>query len=298
MVDAHPALAIPEVETHWIPRYLKRQKWLTPDGHVTSELFFHLVADRRFQKLRIPQDKLRNCIESGAAVGYSSFVTRIFDLYGERRGKKFVGDKSPCYVRSIPILHALWPAARFVHLIRDGRDVCLSASTWKRFGRATRHFSATNPHPAATAALWWKSHVKPGLEAGRSLGPGQYHEMRYENLVKRPVEECTALCRFLGIPYADAMVRFHEGRTKAKPGLSAKKAWLPITPGLRDWRSQMAVQDVEQFEAVAGDLLDELGYNRSLFHLPPRTPEHAARDREVFAQHVCELLPERSQTEN
>ena len=64
------------------------------------------------------------------------------------------------------------------------------------------------------------------------------------------------------MPYADTMLEFHEGRTKTKPGLDAKRAWLPITSGLRDWRSEMPTEDLERFEAAAGDLLDELGYER------------------------------------
>ena len=102
-----------------------------------------------------------------------------------------------------------------------------------------------------------------------------YYEVRYESLVRNPVEESAALCEFLGLPYDEAMPRFHEGRTNAKPGLSAKKAWLPITPGLRDWRTQMTAEDVERFEAAAGELLDELGSPQTIFSPRPVTRELA-----------------------
>ena len=59
------------------------------------------------------------------------------------------------------------------------------------------------------------------------------------------------------------MLRFHEGRTRHEPGLSAKRARLPITPNLRNWREQMSTDAVERFEAVAGELLEELGYDRA-----------------------------------
>ena len=42
--------------------------------------------------------------------------------------------------------------------------------------------------------------------------------------------------------------------------MSAKKAWLPPTAGLRDWRRDLAPRELELFEALAGDLLEELGY--------------------------------------
>jgi len=86
------------------------------------------------------------------------------------------------------------------------------------------------------------------------------------------------------LPYDDAMLRFHEGRTKTDPGLDAKHAWLPITPGLRNWRSQMPVEDVERFEAVAGNLLDELGYPRAVPCPRPEALEHASKIRHSIAQ--------------
>src|SRR5262249_22139790 len=106
---------------------------------------------------------------------------------------------------------------------------------------------------------------------------------------------CKELCAFLGLAYEGAMLRFHEGRTKTKPGLDAKKAWLPVTPGLRDWRSQLASADVERFEAAAGDLLEELGYPRAFPRPSPEVMKQTARIREHFTQDLrCreEVLPE------
>ena len=60
------------------------------------------------------------------------------------------------------------------------------------------------------------------------------------------------------------MAAYHEGKARPAPGRSAKSAWLPPTPGLRDWRAQMAGRDVELFEALAGDLLSSLGYERAV----------------------------------
>lgn len=65
-------------------------------------------------------------------VAYSQFVSGLFDLYGRSRSKPLAGDKTPGHVRRIPELHALWPRAKFVHIVRDGRDVGLSVLGWDR----------------------------------------------------------------------------------------------------------------------------------------------------------------------
>jgi hypothetical protein len=189
-------------------------------------------------------------------------VSGFYDLIGEAPGKRLVGDKTGQYARSLPTLHELWPAARFVHLIRDGRDVALSVLSWKKNPGASR-FPTWDEDTVMTTALWWSRNVELAREAGSKLEGRLYHELRYEALVDRPEEQCPAVCAFLDLPYDDAMLRFHEGRTRNAPGLSAKRAWLPITPNLRNWREQMPAEETERFEAVAGRLLDELGYERA-----------------------------------
>lgn len=140
--------------------------------------------------------------------------------------------------------------------------------------------------PVTTAALWWEWNVRLGREDGWALGSDLYREVRYEYLIADPVEECVRLSGFLGLPYDDAMLRFHEGKTRTDPGLNAKQAWLPVTSGLRNWRSEMPADHVERFEAAAGDLLEELGYERIAPSTSTERFEHAAKVRDVFTQDV------------
>jgi hypothetical protein len=287
MIDAHQQIAITR-ETHWIPkRFERRFEWrqgVTPDGFVTPELLSWLLSYEKFTRMRIGQDELEGLVAGEEPVSYSTFVTGIFDLYGKGQGKRLVGDKTPAYVQKIPTLHALWPEARFVHLIRDGRDVSLSAINWSRAYKLARRFSTWTEDPITTAAVWWEWLVRLGREDGGSLAPKLYHEVRYEELVSEPAKTCERLCAFLDLPYDDAMLKFHQGRTKMKPGLDAKRAWLPITSGLRDWRTQMLAEDLERFEAAAGDLLEELGYPRARPHPPEETLAWAVRIRESFTR--------------
>ena len=126
MVDAHPQIAITP-ETHWIPELFKRRTGLSADGRVTGELIAALRAHPKFPRLGVDPEQLERLLAMEGPLPYARFVTALFDLYGRQRGKALAGDKTPGYVRDIDTLHALWPRARFVHIIRDGRDVCLSA---------------------------------------------------------------------------------------------------------------------------------------------------------------------------
>jgi hypothetical protein len=283
LLDAHSRLAVID-ETLWIPTIFERRKGLTPEGLVTPALIPLLAGHRRFAKLNLPVEQLERLLDAGRP--YASFVSAVFDLYGEARGKSLVGDKSPGYVRSIPILHELWPSTRFVHVIRDGRDVCLSAIAWSKADKVFGDFRSWGPDPVTTAALWWERSVRLGREAGAALGHDLYLELSYDDLVAGPEEGCAALCAFLDLPFDPGMLRFHDGRTRRSPGVPSKRQWLPPTPGLRDWRAQMAPGDVERFEAAAGDLIDELGYARGAPSIRSELREHASAVRELFAADI------------
>ncbi len=296
MVDAHPQLAIPP-ETHWIPRFYAKRVGLTEEDFVTAKLVDKLVNYHRFAELKVDREELETLLAPGKRISYADFVSAIFDRYGRREGKRFVGDKTPTYVRRIPVLHALWPKARFVHLIRDGRDVCLSMLAWNRVGWASGRLGTFGEDPITTSALYWEWLVRLGLESRARLTPDLYYEIRYEELVRDPEGECKRLCTFLGLAYDAAMLRYHAGRQrraevakKKKKEISAKKAWLPPTPGLRDWTSQMNAEDLERFEAASGELLSELGYSRSIASPSADAAAHADRVRSGFDQRP---LPER-----
>jgi hypothetical protein len=117
--------------------------------------------------------------------------------------------------------------------------------------------------------------VTSGRRDGKLLGSDLYYEVRYEDLVNHPERILQDLSTFLRLPFADQMLKFYEGKTRTEPGISAKKAWLPPTPGLREWQTQMSASDVELFEALAGDLLNELGYQQGAGNISSAVAELA-----------------------
>jgi hypothetical protein len=288
IVEAHPEIAITP-EMHWISHYVNFFK--NQNRLVTPEVVCELAGHKRFAQFEIPREQFEGLLGSGEALPYPTFLNRVFGLYGEIKNKPLVGNKTSGYVRRVHTLHALWPAAKFVHIIRDGRDVCLSVLNWNKGERTAGRYASWEEDPVSTTALWWERKVRKAREDGAALGPDLYHEMHYEDLVEDPERECNRLCEFLGVPYEEAMIRFAEGKTRTdlpNARKTPKKAWLPITSGMRNWRTEMPVKDVERFEAAAGNLLEELAYERTFSRPTPQALEHATRIRKMFSRHVQE----------
>jgi hypothetical protein len=200
-----------------------------------------------------------------------SLIAACFELYAESHGKPRWGDKTPAYMLSIQRIGRTLPESRFIHLIRDGRDVALSQSA-----RALNE----QPPPAEQAARWVKRIGKAREQAAALKGP-RYVEARYEDLVRDPETTLRRICEFIDLPWDDAVLDYHEraaerltemaGTLRAEGAHAEQAAGYRIenhapTTGPPDpakldkWRREMAPEDLRAYEAVAGGLLKELGY--------------------------------------
>jgi len=249
MLDRHPELAIPD-ESYFIPQLADRHR-----GHIDPAAFLDDL--RRLPTLREweveivdVEARLAPEMELGEAIGV------VYLAYAARFAKRRWGDKTPMYMQHLPTLERLFPHALYVHLIRDGRDAAVSFLEMPA-GIVTRTWA--HPDDAAGFACQWRSEVLAAKALGRRAGE-RYLEVRYEQLVADPEQELRRIAAHAGFPFEEAMLAHASGvDVSAKPHQQSLSK--PVTPGLRDWRTEMSADDVRAFEEVAGDLLVELGYS-------------------------------------
>jgi hypothetical protein len=258
ILHTHSKLAVAH-EAHFLaPMARDRAKYTVAGSFDIGSFLTDLLADPNFRRQGLDEAVLRQTLESAAPEDFSAAVRVVYGSYARAHGDKpYYGDKTPGYVKHIPLLAKLFPEASFIHIIRDGRDVALAYIERDEWG----------PRTVAEAALYWDARVREGRTAGEQLGSGRYHEIKYEDLVEHPEEVLRQICRFLGLDFEPSMLSFHEqgdrfAATTATPDAFTKLA-LPVTKGLRDWRAQMDRADVALFEALSGDLIEDLGYGHA-----------------------------------
>jgi hypothetical protein len=264
MLDSHPELAVSN-DTHVIPRSLTSSH---PDGDVplTDELVEDVISYKRFDRLGIEAEAARRLARGTET--FAAFARALFDAFARLHGKPLAGEKDPEYVRHLPLLHRLFPTARSVHIIRDGRDVALSTLEWVTPARYLGRLALWQEEPVAVCALWWRRQVQAGQRGRDQVGADRCLGVRYEDLTRAP-EAVLRSTSFIAVPFSSEMLEYHEGRTRHDAGLSSKDRWLPPTPGLRDWRVELGSRDLELFEALAGDLLSALGYQQAVTSISP-----------------------------
>ena len=257
MLDNHPQLTVAN-DTHFITQAAKRVLREDSQPLLTTELIEAVKSYRRLYRLGLNDQEVESAAKNCQT--YAEFVSRLYELRGKKNHKPLSGEKTPDYCRKMPALHTLFPTARFVEIVRDGRNTALSALDWATRFKSLGKWALWNEDPVGTCALWWRWQAGAGQRDGLVLGDEVYYQVKYEDLVENPKKELQAITTFLDLPFSDAMSNYYIGKTKHTPGLSAKSAWLPPTRNLRDWRKDMPVEDVNVFEGIAGDLLRDKGY--------------------------------------
>ena len=174
---------------------------------------------------------------------YAGLIEAIFQANAEHHGKRAWGYKRASFGRvEGHHIDDLFSQARFVHIIRDARDVVLSMRhTPKVLLERSWHFAAVD----------WVSHVETGRRIGAGLGPERYLEVRYEALMAKPAETLTTIFEFAG-PGPDGAARGSRMREEI-PGLIKAN-------NVEKWRTTMPADALRLVERVAGPLLMTLGY--------------------------------------
>jgi hypothetical protein len=263
MLDSHPELAIP-AETHFVPDLLERQV----ECRTSDELVDAIVAARTWGDFGLDPDRLREA--AGGARGAAAVLRVFYGLCAEARGKPRWGDKTPGYVKRMRPIAAALGEARFVHLIRDGRDVALS--------RLARGMGVGKP--IGDVAELWTRRIENARRQAKRLR-GRYLELRFEDLVAEPEPALRRICELIELEFDPAMLHHHQradarigelgdlaaegerrGRDRDERQTAHALATQPPTGARTEvWRTEMSATNRAAFEAVAGGLLAELGYD-------------------------------------
>jgi protein-tyrosine sulfotransferase len=194
----------------------------------------------------------------------AEFIDRFFEMYCELTGKPRWAEKTPRNVRVIDFVFERFPGAKFVHMIRDGRDTACSLRTHPTHRVISGQVvPVTTRNPFDLCIRRWMSDVRAGLEyAGR---PG-YVELRYEQLVADPEPALRELFAQLDEPWDASVLDFHSQRSPSR-----ELERMPQNPGANQplyasaigrWRRDMSREEAELFKQMAGSLLVDLGYER------------------------------------
>jgi hypothetical protein len=169
-------------------------------------------------------------------------------------GARLIVERTPLHVAHLALIGAVYPDAAFVHIVRDGRDVARSLRS-QPWGPAT----------IEEAAAEWRDAVRAARTDGPTLS--RYREVRYEDLLADPAGQASGLFEWLGLGVDDDVLK----AVLDEAGVSYNTDPASPSIGTGKWRTSLSPADLVAVDAVAGDLLAELGYD---VDVPAPSPRH------------------------
>lgn len=198
---------------------------------------------------------------------YSMYI--IFDKWLDSPDIRIIGEKTPDNIQAINLLASIFPAARFVHLVRDGRDCAVSSWFFNKSG-LDKGKSIVQSFDSYIGGFLkqWKTGVEFARHAGRRLGD-RYLEVSFEGMIGDPSAQLESICRFLGAGTEAKVIRECVENARFDVLSGGRVAGMEDSESfyrkgvVGDWKNHIPAGLAEQAWRIAGDTLTEFGYARN-----------------------------------
>ncbi len=213
------------------------------EGHVGYEMW-NINVYPVYQKLKNLPEKQRSL---------AKIIDEVFRFYAEQKfpNAQLWGEQSPIHTFYLPYIHAIFPRARYLHLLRDGRDV---VSSWVK---------KNGDDYLPEAVYRWQISVERFRAFQKKMNPNQVIEIRYEDLVQNPEKVLKEICLFVGIDYSSEMLDYWKlpSTIESKYKEHHRNLEKPVfTSSIGRWRERLSLSQQKDVEQLLSDTLRDLDY--------------------------------------
>ena len=264
MLDAHKNILVP-VECTFIlqlaGKYGKYKRW---DKELIDRYISDLPSSWLYYYLKIHTEILRETLnELGPDIDYLTVCKAVIfhtPVIYPKNAIFLLGDKNPSYSLQFKRLYKLFgTSCKYIHIVRDYRDQFTSV----------RNARIEIPNISVSTKRWVFS-LKSMSEFKRQ-STGNFHTLRYEDLVSKPEEEINKICGFLGVGYEPEMLQFSRNKDKLTEAYSPQlmegihKSLLNNigTDKIGTWKTELTKTEKGIAEYIAGKQGLALGYELS-----------------------------------
>jgi len=250
MLNSHSRIAIPEEATFLRPLLTKDNAKGVLNSQDISKICNYLNKSPHFSLWNYDKSELFEFLQKHEEISLNNLIEAIYVSYLRSERKGAWGDKTPSLFRNIDLLYKLFPNAKFIHIVRDARDIFLS---WRKM-------DPTKGNPSVVAMEWeYKCHkIEKFLNR---IPEANRLRLRYEDLLGEPENTLKHLCNFLAFEYEPQMLSFHK---KSKFYIGNHHSDLIFRPidksNKQKWKKQLSVKETKIITILAQRYLKEYDY--------------------------------------
>ena len=271
ILTSHTKIIIPPECGFIVWLHRKYSNWSARDAidyYVREQYLNDLYSCRKFDTWVLDRMAMDSLIIEKQPIDYATLCGLIYAAYAHQysRSATIWGDKNNFYIDYLPTLDKIYPEARFLHIVRDGRDVACS------YREVMQHKSTSPYAPKLTTniesiAIEWSTNVFKVADYLNSLSNSKKITVRYEDLVQQPESVLLSICDWLNLDYEHQMLEFHDinRRKQLEPALTMGWKQRTMEPISADtvgrYNSLLSGEEQELFSLNAGHALTRFGYS-------------------------------------
>lgn len=268
IITAHSQVIIPP-ESSLIVNYFTRYGHLKHFSRQNLHDFLNDLGPNGFgleEQWEISLDDFKVTLTEKVGLSYAELCGSLYIYYAKQKGfsEKFIwGDKNNAYVNYIDVLAWLYPQARFVHIVRDGRAVLAS---YQALANDSHKYAPHLPKNAKIVAARWNDTISRITHHLEKYATERYIVVRYEDILTDFNRSVGQVCEFLGLSLEENMQKYHILNRNKNLEPVAYDSWKwrtrePIDPSRAEhWRSVLSSEDLTCFESLTNQTLVDYGY--------------------------------------
>lgn len=265
MLHSHPLICIPP-ECHFF-------LWLEERyGNFCSSQLSDYVNDlfqsRKFETWKLDKSDLTNYLQAKIPQNYSELTSSIYSFYANMNNKSDAihwGDKNKLWKQKLSTIVKYFPNAKFIHIVRDGRDVACSFRELGQKSVDSKYYPKL-PVEVAEIASRWTTNLQFISDFLSTLNASNFVEIKYEDLVSSTRLQLQSLFHFLSLEYSEMSENYYVGKSfediepKEFMQWKAKLTSAPDVRNISKYKNEMTLKEIDAFEKIANGVLLKYGY--------------------------------------
>lgn len=257
MLNTHSKIGVPPESGMILWWYEKYKDWnveANNDKEHVNQFARDIFSSKKIEEWGISLADIEKVFDQNP----KNYLEIFSFLYQNFTNKKIVGDKNNYYIKELDQLSRVAPKSKFIHLVRDGRDVACSYLKLKELEQSLKYIPIL-PDDLKTIAQEWSENVS---NIDDFLVNRDAYLLRYEDLITNPKEVLTGLCAFLELEYEAEMLNFSKQNNEPISTLKWKEKTLQHLDNSNFFKFKEILneQEILEFNAIAKTNLLKYNY--------------------------------------
>lgn len=263
MLNSHPNIVVPPESGFLQWWYDKFKDWSLKNSLNIDEIEEYvddILSSKKIEDWNLEREKIVSSIFELKPKNYGELSTLIYLNYNSDKSIFRIGDKNNYYIHHLSTINSIYPWAKYIHLIRDGRDVACSYINMKSMKIDSVYKPRLNSN-INNIAIEWHENI---LKIDSFLQSRIHLTIKYEDLLESPILILKKVCDFLEEPFHKQMLDFYKPEINDEPTSTREWKMKTLEPidkkNSKKYIKLLSKEDINIFNKINDKTLSKYGY--------------------------------------